>query len=126
MKSIYHIISPVYFLILLCWITSLLLRQFISSDWLTSYVDDILCLPIVLGFALIIQRKVVLKHSLFCFSRLQITAVWLYFSVVFELIFPFITNAYITDWLDIGCYGLGVIIFALAINQPITKTASLQ
>ncbi len=82
---------------------------FIAPVWFSSYADDLLFIPIVLGSALFVQQKLVDPN--FVFNKLQIWVSFIVFSVVFEGVFPFIINGFTFDPLDILMYFLGTILF---------------
>jgi hypothetical protein len=78
---------------------------------LDNYLDDVLLLPIVLCFALLIQRKLIAKNSNFRFHTFLIIFSVLYFCLMFEGIIPRFNKNYTADWLDCLAYAIGGFVF---------------
>ena len=72
-------------------------------------------MPLVMGFALLMQRLVIGNRQDFVFSNLMIVLVWLYASVMFEWILPKY-YPYTADWKDVIAYGIGALIFRFYLN----------
>jgi len=93
----------------------------VVPNWFSSYADDLLLIPLVMGLALWVQQNVV-NHQ-FAFQKKQIIGTWLFFSLFFEVLAPIIwSTAYTRDVLDIVAYGLGALIFAFFLNHGAEKT----
>lgn len=74
---------------------------------ISDYVADLICLPIVLGLCrfLMIRWKVV--PSDFELSAAKTIFAVAAFSIIFELILPYYTSQYHSDFIDIVCYTAG-------------------
>jgi hypothetical protein len=92
----------------------------IAPKWVQFYADDILLMPIIMGTALWLQQKLV--NPTFTFNTKQVIGTWLFFSILFEGIYPVFIKAYTRDIYDVLAYGLGAIIFAKWMNQGATNS----
>ena len=110
MKKIYSFSLICFGLFLL---NSLLLKLFRMPAFFSSYVNDLLCMPVVLGVCLFLIRKFSknkqLKISLF--SVLSLAALY---SVYSEYYLPKVTERYTADVVDVLFYFTGAIIFWVA------------
>jgi hypothetical protein len=80
-----------------------------------SYLDDLLCFPIILGTGLANYRLAYPEY------RLANWHIWPLFVVVvflFELYLPQTSSAYTADPLDVLFYLGGIYLFQKTINQP--------
>jgi hypothetical protein len=112
-------------LILLCIWSSYhlaLLKGFSLPVWVNSYADDVLFIPLVMGFALWLQRKWIKPNPHFVFSKRIIVVVWMYATIVFEIMFPMFNSSFTTDWLDSLGYLAGALFFGIVMNKPIQNT----
>ena len=104
-----------YYLVLIFSLVYLVLilakYQFILlSAALVNHGADLLCLPLMLSLSVFIIKKVKQDPGL-RLSYWQIFAVFTYISFVFELILPQLTTKFTADWLDVGAYAAGGIIY---------------
>lgn len=106
-----------YIAILLWMIHSILLAANIHVPFFDNYLDDLILLPIILGIALIIQRKKISRNNEYKFNRVLIVFAWLYFCLMFELVIPNFSKSFTADWLDCIAYGLGAYYFDQLINK---------
>ncbi len=88
---------------------------------LTSYADDLLVLPLLMGTALLLQRQFV--NPAHVYPKLSILAVWLYFTLFFEWVIPRFNTAYTADWRDAVAYFAGAACFGLFMNRPLKRSA---
>jgi hypothetical protein len=90
-----------------------------------SYLDDLLCFPIVLTLGLAAYRYFLPNYKL---SGWHIWPTVLIYSVYFEWYLPQTSTNYTSDALDVLMYVLGALIFQRFINRSSTdlQTASLQ
>lgn len=86
-----------------------------SLPWADRYLDDLLCLPVVLGLATWAMR-VVLQRPAYRLSAGQITFAWLSVTGVFELWLPRVRPDYTADVWDVPVYAAGGVLFWLAEN----------
>ncbi|REE17055.1 hypothetical protein DFQ09_105269 [Winogradskyella pacifica] len=79
-------------------------------NWMYFYVNDFLCMPIVLSACLAILR--ILKKTKTLYVPISVVlALTLYFSIYFEWLMPQINTRYTSDIIDVGLYFLGAILF---------------
>ncbi|MBI1287724.1 MAG: magnesium citrate secondary transporter [Flavobacteriales bacterium] len=90
-----------------------------------SYLDDLLCFPIVLTLGLAMYRYFIPNYRL---TAWHIWPILIIYSVYFEWYLPRTSNAYTSDVLDVLMYVLGAVMFNLTINSEISfrRTPSLN
>lgn len=81
-----------------------------------NYVNDLLCLPLVLGAITFVIRRLK-KDKLFRLPLLFVLFIVAYYSVYFEYYLPQVTARYTGDIIDVGLYFLGGIAFFLFDNK---------
>ncbi len=91
-----------------------------------AYGDDFLCMPVVLGIALYLMRRFVLRNPNYVFSKTQIIFAVAYYAFAFEYVLPKYHIAYTADKFDVIAYSLGAFLFYHYLNQPTTKHQTLQ
>jgi hypothetical protein len=89
------------------------LRQFVQIEnaFLNHYLNDLLCMPLVFGAAIFLQRNLVLRQPDYALNKWQTGLVTVYFSVMFEGVIPLFVSRYTADFFDVICYGLGSWLF---------------
>lgn len=83
-----------------------------------SYLDDLLCFPILLTIGLAMYRTVWPGY------RLTAWHIWptvVLFSVYFEWYLPAVNSGFTADALDVMMYALGALAFDRLINKPYRK-----
>lgn len=78
----------------------------------SSYLNDLLCMPVVLSVCLFIIRKINKRKNLkiSLFSAFSLAALY---SVYFEIYLPEVTTRYTADVVDVILYFTGAFIFWL-------------
>lgn len=92
--------------------------------WVSNYLTDLLCMPIVLcilWFILISVQKIK-KHLPFYF----IAIVFLNWSFYFEYYLPSVNSDYTGDFWDVLCYLIGAISFFVFQRREIQKQLILK
>ncbi|SMG34824.1 hypothetical protein SAMN05661096_02260 [Marivirga sericea] len=91
-----------------------------SVPILHAYLDDLLCIPIVLGIGTqIIQWIHPIKDFYYLDKNVVITTT-LFFTILFEAILPLINlELYTADWIDILMYGIGGTLFYHLISKKV-------
>ncbi|KAA3439488.1 hypothetical protein [Rufibacter hautae] len=89
--------------------------QFPRPFWLRSYLDDLLCLPLLLTVTLFLMRM--LYGPQVRFTKYHIGFVVAYVSLVFELLLPRYMERYTSDLLDVVLYALGGWFFHRFLNK---------
>lgn len=92
--------------------------------WLKNYLDDLLCMPIILGICLkgtqLLKRNKNIRISLF--SALSLAA---FYSLYFEVILPPLMERYTADIFDVFLYFTGALIFYfLQKSESLDETVS--
>ncbi|MBC5774553.1 magnesium citrate secondary transporter [Pontibacter sp. KCTC 32443] len=108
-------------LVLFC-LNQLLEWQHLYITPLYQYLDDILCMPLVLTITLATERLYFNNYSFVLPLRYILGAVLL-FSICFEVLLPRLSIVYTSDVLDVLSYTLGAVVFHLAINKPLEPAA---
>ena len=104
--SILFIISVVTFLSVL----SLLYYGVSLPGWVTSYLNDFLCMPIVLTICLkavhLIKKDKSIRLDLF-----TIVSLTTFYAVYFEWYLPKVESRYTADYMDVVMYFTGALLF---------------
>lgn len=87
-----------------------------SFPYLSSYLDDLACFPVVLTLGLAFLRLLTGSRN-YTLSRLQVVAAVIYFSIMFEGVLPAFSEDYTRDPLDIIAYSAGALLFGKHINR---------
>ncbi|MBA3899460.1 MAG: magnesium citrate secondary transporter [Bacteroidetes bacterium] len=88
----------------------------IFIPFIHAYLDDLLCMPVVLTLTLFILRWII-KSPDYTFSKKQVIFALLYFSFAFEVLLPLYSEKYTADVFDVLAYGIGAVIFYKYINK---------
>lgn len=86
--------------------------------WINNYVNDFLCLPILLGFLTFLFRRLK-KDENFRFSILFILCITCYYSFYFEYYLPQNSIRYTSDIIDVILYFSGGILFYFLNNSTL-------
>ncbi|KAA3655944.1 MAG: hypothetical protein DWQ10_16510 [Calditrichaeota bacterium] len=90
---------------------------FSTTPFLSNYLDDLLCLPIVLSGVLAVQRYFSAHSQRFVLPTSHIVFSFVFIAVIFEGILPAISAKYTQDFYDIFAYATGGFFFSVFINQ---------
>ncbi|WP_242404056.1 hypothetical protein [Formosa agariphila] len=80
--------------------------------WIRFYVNDALCMPLVLSFCLIGVRFIKADQNIYL-PVLSIVLLTLFYAVIFEWWLPQSNPRYTADWIDVGLYVLGSFVFSI-------------
>jgi hypothetical protein len=83
--------------------------------WIQHYLDDLLCLPLVLTVTLFVLRFFYGPRVHLSWNQVAFTV--LYFSLAFEVFFPKFMPRYTGDWVDAILYAAGGVIFYKFLNK---------
>ncbi len=92
-----------------------------SVPLLQHYLNDLLCMPLVLTLTLFLQRTFTFRDPGHVFTKHQIVLAVLYYSVAFEVVLPQFLPRYTADPLDVLAYALGGWFFYVFINVDPAK-----
>ena len=111
MKTISHKYLIIKFLSIIYFIHLILKFANITVPiWVSSYLADLLCLPLLLFFITLIIRKVQ-QNPFFKLGFGMILFAFLTLSLVFEIYLPLISPRYTSDKIDILMYAVGGVLF---------------
>jgi hypothetical protein len=82
-----------------------------------DYLDNLLAMPIILTFLLVERRMLFKKGSDYRLPLLDVVMATLYISMITEVIFPWLSDKFTADWLDLVFYAIGSLIYFLTINR---------
>jgi hypothetical protein len=96
-----------------------------APGWVSSYGDDLLCLPLVLSVVLTVHRLSLLsgRFTLPVFHGLLAVVL---FGILFEGILPLTGARAVADPLDIFMYLAGFLVFQAGLNQPPNLSTNLE
>ncbi|QCR24021.1 magnesium citrate secondary transporter [Pontibacter sp. SGAir0037] len=116
MRTLRH---PVFLicLILFC-INQVLELAHIYIEYLFSYLDDLLSMPIVLTIILTAERLYFSDNRFVLPWHYTLAAVVL-FSIFFEWLFPLFSQRHTADAWDMAAYAIGAVLFHFSINKPL-------
>jgi hypothetical protein len=84
--------------------------------FLQYYLNDLLCMPLVLTVTLFLQRAFTFRNPSHVFTKHQVGIAVAYYALAFEGILPLFMARYTADVLDIAAYGLGGVFFYRYLN----------
>jgi hypothetical protein len=85
---------------------------------LSAYLDDLLCLPIVLTITLFLMQRYALGQPDYRLPDGYLLLAFLIFSLVFEGLLPLLSPVCVRDAWDVVAYAAGGILFRQLINLP--------
>ena len=86
---------------------------------LNSYLDDLLCFPIVLSIILFIHRRWRVKNNKYTLPFQHVLIAVILFILIFEIALPIVSDKYIADIKDVLVYLIGVTFFLIYMNVPL-------
>lgn len=109
------ITNPVFYGSVILAILSRFLEEMgVYLPFVHSYLDDLLCFPIVLSLGLIGYRIVTPSYILTKWHMWLVVAIY---SVYFELYLPTTSVINTADFVDVIMYGLGAFVFDRTVNK---------
>lgn len=93
-----------------------------AIPWVHAYMDDLLCMPVVLGLTLQIFRFIHPHKENYSFAWHHVLVAVVYYSFIFEWFLPAHSSTYTRDLWDILCYALGGILFYFTLNKKADAT----
>ncbi|CAN5919513.1 hypothetical protein BH24BAC1_BH24BAC1_07630 [soil metagenome] len=92
---------------------------------LSAYLDDLLCLPIVLTLTLLLMQRYVMRDMGYGLPDSYLALAVLMFSVFFEGLLPLLSPVYVRDPVDVLAYAAGALLFRQGLNRPPSPAESL-
>lgn len=93
----------------------------ISIPWADSFLDPLLFLPILLHLMLLERRFVFGLGGEYTFRWYHIFCTVALISLICELLFPYWSAAFTSDYNDVICYAIGGVVFGIFQNAPVKK-----
>lgn len=89
-------------------------------EWTNNYLNDFLCMPIVLFIGQFTIRKLK-RNNILRLPWPLILTLTLFYSIYFEYYLPGINSRYTADFLDVILYFLGSALFYVMENRWVVK-----
>jgi hypothetical protein len=115
MNIVFH---PVFIVCCILFVAHQILQKvlYISIPLADQYLDNLVAPPILLTL-LVAEKRILFKRSqTYTLSVLEVCMATILIALVSEYLFPYLSNEFIFDWLDIVCYALGSLLFYFTIN----------
>lgn len=114
--------TPIFWISLVMFIISQLLEaNGIFIPWVHSYLDDILCSPIVLGFALFMQQQFTYRNPKYVLTKGMIVLFVAWYSLIFEVLLPLKASRFHSDFFDVIAYSIGAYLYYVYGNKPVSR-----
>lgn len=118
MKTLLH---PLFLICFALWSANQILElNNIYIKPLYSYLDDLLCFPLILTFILAVQRNYFNDKNITIPASHVVLAVAA-FTLCFELVLPFFRAKFTADIIDVFAYSTGALAFYVFINRPLAS-----
>ena len=96
----------------------------VSPPLISSFADDLICLPLILGMILLLHRKGLKRGASYTLPKFHGLVSLILFAVFFEAVLPlWKSNATADPW-DLLMYFLGYVFFELWMNKPSINSRS--
>jgi len=87
-----------------------------------AYLDDLVCIPIVLGLGTQIIQWIHPVRNLYFLDKWAVIITVVFYSILFEGILPFVNPSFYTaDWIDVVLYTLGGFMFYNLISKKVRQ-----
>lgn len=99
-----------------------LLHQLTQKAWgitlpfADSYLDNLLCLPLLLSM-LLAERRWWWRQSGYSIPFVEVAIITLILSLLFELAFPHWSPHFTADYWDVAAYATGAGLFSITVNK---------
>jgi hypothetical protein len=88
--------------------------------WADSYLDSLLCMPILLGLVLF-ERRFLLKQASSSFPFLDTAVMVILLGLLYEEVFTSVFSGFTKDYWDYLCYFIGGLYFYFFVNTNLIK-----
>ena len=85
-------------------------------EWLTSYLSDVLCLPVILSLALAAHQALYGRRA--TLPGAWVLAAWATMALWFEVLLPRWSARAVADPVDVLAYAAGALLFQRWLNRP--------
>lgn len=112
------LLAPAFIVCCLLFVIHQLLQKIlhIRIQLADDYLDNLLVTPILLTFLVVEKRILFRRGPDYVLSKMEIVMATILIAIVSELLFPYLSKDFVTDWVDIVFYISGSLIFYFAIN----------
>lgn len=90
----------------------------LAPTWASSWGDDLLCLPLILGGILLAQRHLAGRGPGYTLPWAHGLGGLVLIAVFFEGLWPLVQPSAVADPLDLVAYTLGFLFFQTVVNRP--------
>lgn len=115
-----------WFSLIIFLVNQLLEHNGIFIPYVHSYLDDVLCAGIVLGFTLPIMQHLVFQDRSYRFGPWHLLCFVIWYSLLFEVIFPWEDPRHYADIWDVLAYAVGTLLFHFLGNRPTARLLILE
>ena len=116
MKILY---SPVFIICCILFVAHQATQQFfrISIPLVDNHLDNLLAPPILFTL-LVAERRIIFKRGAdYTLDQTEVILATLFLIVVSEWLFPFLSDNFTSDWMDVLVYVMGGFLFYYTINK---------
>lgn len=82
-----------------------------------NYIDNFLATPILLTLLLVERRTLFRYGGHYTLSALEVCLATAFIAVVGEVVFPYLSQNFTSDWVDVLFYALGSVLFYATVNK---------
>lgn len=111
-----------WFCLLVFTVNQFVERSGLYIPYIHSYLDDLLCPGIVLGFTLWFQQRFTFKNASYQFNIKHLVVFVIWYSLLFEVWFPLRNTRHHADAWDVVAYAIGTLFFAFLGNRKMRST----
>lgn len=111
--------SPIFIISCIIFVLHQLIQKGfeIPLPLIDDYLDSLLAMPIILTFLLVERRMLFKKGKNYRLPVLDVVLAIFYISIITEVLFPWLSDRFTADWLDVVFYAIGSLIYFLTINR---------
>lgn len=85
-----------------------------------AYLDDLLCIPVVLGIGTQIMQWIHPIKDLYFLDKNVVLITLVFYAILFEGVLPLINPlVYTADWIDIVMYSIGAVLFYHLVSKKV-------
>ena len=111
--------SPIFIICLLLFIIHQVMQKGLDLHFPLAdrYLDNLLAMPVILTLLLVERRWLFKKGEAYTLPLLDVVIATIFIVLITELLFPFLSKSFTSDWMDVVFYSIGSAVFYLTINQ---------
>ena len=89
----------------------------ISIPFADNYLDNFLATPILLTLLLVERRTLFRYGHHYALTLAEVCLATAFIAVVGEVLFPYLSDEFTSDWIDVLFYALGSVLFFVTVNK---------